>query len=70
MEEEEVAREKKLEFNLEIIEINFLNFKIFLQGGGMLLIYRNARNVFLKNILEGRWTEKVDELKRTGFAIN
>lgn len=68
MEEEEVAREKKLEFNLEIIEINFLNFKIFLQGGGT--IYGNARNVFLKNILEGRWTEKVDELKRTGFAIN
>ena len=66
MEEEEVAREKKLEFNLEIIEINFLNFKIFLQGGGT--IYHNTRNVFLKK--GGEWTEKVDELKRTGFAIN
>lgn len=66
MEEEEIAREKKLEFNLEIIEINFLNFKIFLQGGGT--IYGNARNVFLKK--EREWTEKVDELKRTGFAIN
>ena len=66
MEEEEVAREKKLEFKLEIIEINSLNFKIFLQGGGT--IYGNARNVFLKK--EREWTEKVDELKRTGFAIN
>lgn len=67
MEEEEVAREKKLEFKSKIIEINSLsNFKIFLQGGGT--IYGNARNVFLKK--EREWTEKVDELKRTGFAIN